>query len=204
MPAARWLSAAPFFPDAGADACGSHTWASFLGVTYAALVANAGAQGVPMTTGQFEGTGDTRPYAASAGFYAEQRHALSGDFVAALVAVMGWTTSDQVVDLGAGPAQIARRMAPFLAEVVAVDPESDMLLEGKRRAEAEGVTNIRFVEGSSDDLSALGPSIVSHRGSRSPPGGCGPHTMATPRRRAPAPAPAGSDGPGPRCPRPCP
>lgn len=116
-----------------------------------------------MTTGQFEGTGDTRPYGASAGFYAKHRHALSGDFVAALVAVMGWTTSDRVVDLGAGPAQIARRMAPFLAEVVAVDPESDMLLEGKSQAEAEGVTNIRFVEGSSDDLSALGPPASQFR-----------------------------------------
>jgi ubiquinone/menaquinone biosynthesis C-methylase UbiE len=105
---------------------------------------------------EFAGTEGTRPYREAAHLYAQYRASLSDTFVALLVMAMGWTKADRLLDLGAGPAQIARRLAPHVAEVVAVDPEPEMLAAGRRAAAAEGVANIVFVEASSDDLTPLG------------------------------------------------
>jgi SAM-dependent methyltransferase len=66
---------------------------------------------------------------------------------------------DRVLDLGCGPGVLAGAFAPLVGEVVAIDPEPEML----RIAEATygGAANIRFVRGSSFDLSpAIGPFRV--------------------------------------------
>lgn len=109
-----------------------------------------------MTTGEFEGVGDVRPYQGTAYFYAENRDRPSVAFVDALAEVLSWSDSDRVLDLGTGPGQIALPLAARLGEVVAADPEEDMLAEGRRRAEEQGIGNVTFVQASSDDLSALG------------------------------------------------
>lgn len=56
------------------------------------------------------------------------------------------------MDLGCGPAQLARGFAPFVREVVAIDPEPEMLRVA--RAASKGIGNIVFREASSADLSA--------------------------------------------------
>lgn len=94
-----------------------------------------------------------RPFQGSARFYADYRYRPSEEFVRLLADELGWSTSDRVLDLGAGPAHLSLRLAPFAGEVVAMDPEPDMIEEGRRRAAAEGVTNVSFVTGGSDDLS---------------------------------------------------
>ena len=65
---------------------------------------------------------------------------------------------DRVLDLGCGPGVLAGAFAPLVGEAVGVDPEPEML----RIAEATygGATNIRFVRGSSFDLS---PSLGGFR-----------------------------------------
>jgi SAM-dependent methyltransferase len=55
----------------------------------------------------------------------------------------------RVLDLGCGPGQLARAFAPLAAEVVAVDPEPEMLSAARRAA---GTLPIRFLQGSSYDL----------------------------------------------------
>jgi SAM-dependent methyltransferase len=72
---------------------------------------------------------------------------------------LGWSTRDRVLDVGAGPGQLSLLVAPFVAEVVAIEPEPDMLVEGERRAAMAGVRNVRFVTGSSDDLPELRPPL---------------------------------------------
>jgi SAM-dependent methyltransferase len=67
----------------------------------------------------------------------------------------GLSQEDRVLDLGCGPGMLAGALAPLVGEVIAMDPEPEML----RIAEAAygGAGSIRFIRGSSYDLSpALG------------------------------------------------
>jgi SAM-dependent methyltransferase len=111
----------------------------------------------------YQGTEGTRPYAGAGWYYAEYRDRESPEFIGLLAEHLGWTQADRVLDLGAGPGQLALLVAPLVAEVVAVEPEPDMLAEGERRARALGYTNVTFVAASSDDLPALRTSIGRFR-----------------------------------------
>jgi ubiquinone/menaquinone biosynthesis C-methylase UbiE len=71
---------------------------------------------------------------------------------------LGWSRSDRVLDLGAGPAHVSLRLAPLVGEVVVMDPERAMIEEGRRRAAAVGIDNLSFVIGGSDDVAALSPA----------------------------------------------
>jgi len=101
------------------------------------------------------GVEGTRPYAGAGWYYAEYRDRVSAELITLLAEQLGWSTRDRVLDLGAGPGQLSLLIAPFVAEVVAIEPEPDMLAEGERRAAMAGVCNVRFVAGSSDDLRSL-------------------------------------------------
>src|SRR6266508_6504331 len=93
----------------------------------------------------YQGTEGTRPYAGTGWYYAEYRDRESPEFVALLAEHLGWIRADRVLDLGAGPGQLSLMVAPFVAEVVAVEPEPDMLAEGERRAHALGIEHVTFV-----------------------------------------------------------
>jgi SAM-dependent methyltransferase len=93
-----------------------------------------------------------RPFRESAWFYAEYRYRPSEAFARLLASHLGWSGSDRVLDLGAGPAHVSLRIAPFVGEVVVMDPEEAMIEEGRRRAAAAGVDNLSFIVGGSDDL----------------------------------------------------
>jgi SAM-dependent methyltransferase len=96
-----------------------------------------------------------RPFREAAWFYAEHRYRPSEAFSRLLASHLGWSRSDRVLDLGAGPAHVSLRLAPFLGEVVVMDPEEAMIEEGRRRAAAAGVDHLSFVVGGSDDLPRL-------------------------------------------------
>ena len=68
-----------------------------------------------------------------------------------VVAELALGRNDRVMDLGCGPGLLAIAFAPFVSEVIAVDPAADMLAAG-RKAARDRAGNIRFVEGSSNDL----------------------------------------------------
>jgi SAM-dependent methyltransferase len=109
------------------------------------------------------GTQGTRPYAGAGWYYAEYRERVSEEFVARLAKHLDWSHEHRVLDLGAGPAQLSLRVAPLVAEVVAVEPEPDMLAEGERRARIANATNLTFITASSDDLPALRPRLGMFR-----------------------------------------
>jgi SAM-dependent methyltransferase len=100
-----------------------------------------------------------RPYGDAAWFYAEYRYRPSEAFVRLLADHLGWSRSDRVLDLGAGPAHLSVRLAPFVGEVVAMDPEEAMIEEGRRRVAAANIDNLSFVIGGSDDLVRLSPEL---------------------------------------------
>jgi protein-L-isoaspartate O-methyltransferase len=112
---------------------------------------------------EYRGSEGTRPYAGAAWYYAEDRQRVNPEFMACLAGHLGWTRSSRVLDLGAGPGQLALLAAPLVAEVVALEPEGDMVAEGVVRARAARVGNVRFVTGGSDDLARLAPSLGRFR-----------------------------------------
>jgi SAM-dependent methyltransferase len=111
----------------------------------------------------YMGLEGTRPYAGAGWYYAEYRDRVNAELITLLAEQLGWSTGDRALDLGAGPGQLSLLIAPFMAEVVAIEPEPDMLAEGDRRAAMAGAGNVRFVAGSSDDLPALRLSLGQFR-----------------------------------------
>jgi ubiquinone/menaquinone biosynthesis C-methylase UbiE len=66
----------------------------------------------------------------------------------------------RLLDLGCGPGSLAIPLAHLFEQVVAMDPEPEMLAEGRLAAERAGVSNIEWLRGSSEDLS---PSLGRFR-----------------------------------------
>lgn len=96
-----------------------------------------------------------RRFRSAAQHYLAGRPAYSPRLIFHVAKFTGLTPDHRLLDLGCGPGILAGAFAPLAGEVIAVDPEPEML----RIAEAEfgGTGRIRFVRGSSFDLSpALG------------------------------------------------
>ncbi|HEX9896203.1 MAG TPA: class I SAM-dependent methyltransferase [Dehalococcoidales bacterium] len=67
--------------------------------------------------------------------------------------------NDRVLDLGCGTGQIAIPISRFVKEVVAMDPEPEMLAEGKIFAKKYKIKNIKWVEGGSEDLADMSTEL---------------------------------------------
>ncbi len=73
----------------------------------------------------------------------------------ALVADLGVERGVQVLDLGCGDGTTALPSARRGAAVLGVDIASNLVAAGNRRAEAEGLSNVRFQEGDATNLEDL-------------------------------------------------
>jgi trans-aconitate methyltransferase len=94
---------------------------------------------------------EKRRFRSAAAHYLAGRPRYAHGLIARVAALCGLTRADRVMDLGCGPGMLAFAFAPLVAEVVGIDPEPEML-----RAAAEhaaDIANIRWIEGSSYDLS---------------------------------------------------
>jgi SAM-dependent methyltransferase len=100
-----------------------------------------------------------RPFQESAEFYAEYRYRPTAAFVRLLASHLEWSSADRILDLGAGPAHVSIQVAPFVGEVVVMDPEESMITEGRLRGAAAGLDNLLFVVGGSNDLPRLSPTL---------------------------------------------
>jgi cyclopropane fatty-acyl-phospholipid synthase-like methyltransferase len=68
---------------------------------------------------------------------------------------LGLSARSRLLDLGCGPGTLARRLSARVAEVIAMDPDPDMLAEGRRLAAAEGRANIVWTPAGSEELGQL-------------------------------------------------
>jgi SAM-dependent methyltransferase len=59
----------------------------------------------------------------------------------------------RALDLGCGPGQLALALSPYFEQVIAMDPDEEMLKEARRATNAAGLLNLQFLLGSSWDLS---------------------------------------------------
>jgi SAM-dependent methyltransferase len=64
--------------------------------------------------------------------------------------------SGLLLDVGCGPGVLEIVLAVLFLQVVALDPESGMLREGERRCLLEGVENVRWIQGTAEDIPTLG------------------------------------------------
>ncbi|MEO3868978.1 class I SAM-dependent methyltransferase [Nonomuraea sp. B12E4] len=90
-------------------------------------------------------------FGGTAPYYARYRSPHAAPAIERLATTFG--PDSTVLDLGCGPGTVAIPLAPGVREVLAVDPDGEMLAEGARLA-AE-VPNIRWLRGDSTRLAEL-------------------------------------------------
>ncbi|WP_336213337.1 class I SAM-dependent methyltransferase [Nonomuraea sp. LPB2021202275-12-8] len=90
-------------------------------------------------------------FGGAAAYYARYRPGYGPEVIEHLARVFG--RGARVLDLGCGPGTVAIPLAPLVTEVVAVDPDPDMLATGRRLAGARA--SIRWLPGDSTSLRAL-------------------------------------------------
>jgi 2-polyprenyl-3-methyl-5-hydroxy-6-metoxy-1,4-benzoquinol methylase len=100
---------------------------------------------------------DPTIYQGAAAHYRYGRPAYSPELEAALTEEVGLDGTGRLLDVGCGPGVLTVRLAHLFGQVVGLDPDADMLAEGHRYAEQEGITSIRWVQGLAEDLPAVAP-----------------------------------------------
>ena len=98
-------------------------------------------------------------FAGTAWFYARYRPGYPDEVFQLLRKRFGLDRSSRVLDLGSGTGQIALPIAPYVAEVVAIDPTEDMLKEAKEQAVTRRITNINWLLGESGNLGQMSNEI---------------------------------------------
>src|SRR5579875_1862410 len=89
--------------------------------------------------------------AAAADYVTSKVHA-SGQDLAWLVEAAALTGRERVLDIATGGGHAAFALAPYAAEVVALDLTRPMLEVAQKEANARGFTNIHYLEGDAQNL----------------------------------------------------
>jgi SAM-dependent methyltransferase len=100
---------------------------------------------------------DPAIYLGSAAHYRYGRPAYAPGLEAALTHEAGLHGTGRLLDAGCGPGVLTIRLAHLFEQAVGLDPDADMLAEGRRAAGQKGITNITWVQGLAEDLPAAAP-----------------------------------------------
>jgi SAM-dependent methyltransferase len=100
---------------------------------------------------------DPTIYEGAAGHYWYGRPPYSPQLEPTLVEEAGLDGRGRLLDAGCGPGILTVRLAPLFEEVVGLDPDADMLAEGRRAAERKGLANIRWVHALAEELPEAAP-----------------------------------------------
>jgi ubiquinone/menaquinone biosynthesis C-methylase UbiE len=98
-------------------------------------------------------------FAGTAWFYARYRPDYPAKVFQLLREKFHLNKQSRVLDLGCGTGQIALKLAPYVAEVIAIDPLEEMLKEGKELATASQLRNINWLIGESTYLKNMASMI---------------------------------------------
>lgn len=100
---------------------------------------------------------DPTIYRGAAPHYRRGRPAYSPQLEATLVEELGLDGTRRSLDCGCGPGILTVRLASLFEEVVGLDPDPDMLVEGRRASAELGISNIRWVEAVAEQLPQAAP-----------------------------------------------
>ena len=99
-------------------------------------------------------------FASTVAYYERSRPPYGPLFFEAIARRLGFCGTERLLDLGTGPGILALGFAPWVAELVGVDPEPAMLAAARDAAERAGVA-LRLIEGRAEDLpDGVGPFDV--------------------------------------------
>ncbi|GAB3422296.1 class I SAM-dependent methyltransferase [Flindersiella endophytica] len=98
-------------------------------------------------------------YAGTADFYARYRVPYPDSLLDDLRSRAGLDSSGRLLDLACGPGKVALPLAPYVADVVAVDQEPDMIEVGRQLAESLGIGNVSWRVGRAEDLEFAAGSL---------------------------------------------
>jgi SAM-dependent methyltransferase len=102
---------------------------------------------------------DPTIYQGSAAHYRYGRPPYSPKLEEFVAEKVGHDTSARLLDVGCGPGVLTVRLAPLFAEAVGLDPDADMLAEGRRVADELGLSGIRWVNAVAEDLPDAAPGL---------------------------------------------
>ncbi len=100
---------------------------------------------------------DPTQYAGSAPHYRRGRPPYSPQLEVTLVHELGLDGHGRLLDVGCGPGILTTRLAGLFEEIVGLDPDPDMLAQGRIAAADAGLTNIAWVQATAEDLPAAAP-----------------------------------------------
>jgi ubiquinone/menaquinone biosynthesis C-methylase UbiE len=95
---------------------------------------------------------DASPFAGTARYYDRFRAPYAPAAFDFIVETCDLGGGARALDLGCGPGRIAIPLSYSVAEVLAVDPDADMIAEGRRLAASRGRENIRWLPSRAEDV----------------------------------------------------
>jgi SAM-dependent methyltransferase len=100
---------------------------------------------------------DPTIYQGAAAHYRYGRPPYSAQLESALTDEVGLDGTGRLLDGGCGPGILTVRLAHLFEEAVGLDPDPEMLAEGRRTAEQQRLADIRWVQALAEDLPAAAP-----------------------------------------------
>lgn len=102
-------------------------------------------------------TYDPTLFQGAAWYYVRYRSRYPQALFNQLTARFNLDGNERLLDLGCGAGLVAMPLSDRFAEVVAIDPDADMLKEAKADAQAKGISNIHWIHDRAESISeALG------------------------------------------------
>lgn len=100
---------------------------------------------------------DPTIYAGAAAHYRVGRPPYSPRLEAVLIEELGLDGTGRLLDGGCGPGILTVRLAHLFDEAVGLDPDPDMLAEGRRVAGEREIANIRWIQARAEELPDTAP-----------------------------------------------
>ncbi len=100
---------------------------------------------------------DPTTYNGAAAHYRYGRPGYSPGLEALAAEQLGLDGSGRLLDVGCGPGILTVRLAHLFGQAVGLDPDQEMIAEGRRAAQERGIANITWVRALAEDLPGAAP-----------------------------------------------